>query len=189
MKTTLVKEIMVPLSDYAIVLEDDNLLEAVSSLKKAQEEFDQTRYRHRAIIVFDKDRNVVGKLSQHDVIEALEPDYKKLKKAGSEALHRFGFSDVFIDSALEGYSLWSKPLMDLCRKAISQRVKDVMYTPAEGEFIGENDSMDKAIHQLIIGRHHSLLVTSAGGQEIVGVLRLTDVFQLVSDAFQECESQ
>jgi len=49
--------------------------------------------------------------------------------------------------------------------------------------------MDKAIHQLIIGRHHSLLVTSAGGQKIVGVLRLTDVFQLVSDAFQECESQ
>ena len=87
MKTTLVKEIMVPISEYAVVLEDDTLLEAVSALKKAQEEFDKTRYRHRAIIVFDKDRIVVGKLSQHDVIEALEPDYKKLKKTGSEALH------------------------------------------------------------------------------------------------------
>lgn len=62
-----------------------------------------------------------------------------------------------------------------------------MYTLSKGEFIKENDSMDKAIHQLIIGRHHSLLVTSAGGREIVGVLRLTDVFQLVSDAMKECE--
>jgi len=188
MKTTLVKEIMVPISEYAVVLEDDTLLEAVSALKKAQEEFDKTRYRHRAIIVLDENRKIVGKLSQHDVIEALEPDYRELKRAAGEALHRFGLSDVFIDSALED-SLWSKPLLNLCRKAINQRVKDVMYTPTEGEFIGENYSMDKAIHQLIIGRHHSLLVTSTGSQEIVGVLRFTDVFQLVSDALQECESQ
>ena len=49
MKTVTVKELMVPLAQYATVSEDATLLEAVIALKKAQEGFDQTRYRHRAI--------------------------------------------------------------------------------------------------------------------------------------------
>ena len=44
---------MVPLSEYATVSEDATLFEAVSELEKAQEEFDHTRYRHRAILVMD----------------------------------------------------------------------------------------------------------------------------------------
>ena len=175
---------MVPLSEYATVFEEDTLLDAVLALTKAQEEFDQTRYKHRAIIVLDKNKNVVGKLSQHDVIEALEPSYKKLKEDGSKALHRFGFGDIFIESAMEEYRLWSEPLANLCKNTINRRVKDIMYTPTKGEFIEENDSMDKAIHQLIIGRHHSLIVMQRG--KIVGILRLTDAFQLVSDVLKEC---
>ena len=123
------------------------------------------------------------------MIEAFEPNYRQLKKNGSETLDRFGISDVFIKAALEEYSLWSKTLSDLCRKAVNQQVKDVMYTLTDGEFVKENDSMDKAIHQLIIGRYQSLLVTTADGQTIVGLLRLTDVFQLVSDAMGECTTE
>jgi CBS domain-containing protein len=48
--------------------------------------------------------------------------------------------------------------------------------------------MDEAIHRLISGRHHSLLVTAdQDSGEIVGVLRLTDVFEFVSNAMLECE--
>ncbi len=180
---------MIPISEYATVLEEGTLLDAVSALKETQEEHCRTRDKHRAVIVFDKGGKVVGKLSQHDVIEALEPNYKKLKKTGSDALHRFGLSDVYIDSAMKEYGLWSKPFSNLCEKAINQRVKNVMYTLSEGEFIEENDTMDKAIHQLIVGRHHSLLVTVAGSREIAGVLRLTDVFELVSDALTECNPE
>lgn len=187
MKTILVKEIMVPLSEYATILEDETLLKAVLSLKEAQEKFDPKRYRHRAIIVLDKSGKVVGKLSLHDIIEAFEPNYRQLKKDGGEALNRFGLSDIYLKSALEEYGLWSNTLSDLCRKAMNQRVKDVMYTLSEGEFVAENESMDKAIHQLIVGRHQSLLVTSEDGQKIVGTLRLTDVFELVSKAMEECE--
>ncbi|MBR9986700.1 MAG: hypothetical protein KFF68_12395 [Desulfosarcina sp.] len=46
--------------------------------------------------------------------------------------------------------------------------------------------MDTAIHRLIIGHHHSLSVTADhDDRESVGVLRLTDVFEFVSDRIQK----
>jgi CBS-domain-containing membrane protein len=54
-----------------------------------------------------------------------------------------------------------------------------MYTPTEGEFIKEDAHMREAVHLLVMGHHHSLLVTS--GEDIVGILRLTDVFMAIFD--------
>jgi hypothetical protein len=55
MKTILVQELVVPLSEYATVSENASLYEAVLALELAQEEFDHTKYRHRGILVLDKD--------------------------------------------------------------------------------------------------------------------------------------
>ena len=44
--------------------------------------------------------------------------------------------------------------------------------------------MDKAIHLLVVGRHQSLLVTK--GEEITGLLKLTDVFASVFHTMKEC---
>jgi CBS domain-containing protein len=46
-------------------------------------------------------------------------------------------------------------------------------------------TLDQAIHQLVVGHHQSLLVTK-DGKEIVGILRLTDVFQEISERIKEC---
>ncbi len=189
MKSYKVKEMMVPLSEYAVVHENATLQEAVETLEKAQQAFDQKRYRHRAILVLDQNNHIVGKLSQHDVIQALEPNYKKLEESGHghAMLHRLGFSEKYIKSTLEQFSLWEKALENLCEKAAHQMVKDIMYTPAEGEFVEENATMDEAIHRLVIGHHHSLLVTSSRDmRELVGVFRLTDLFEFVRNALQEC---
>jgi hypothetical protein len=103
------------------------------------------------------------------------------------AMHRLGFSDAFVNSTLEQYHLWEKALENLCEKAVHLKVKDIMYAPGKGEFVNERTTMDEAIHRLIIGRHHSLLVTADhDAREIVGVLRLADVFEFVSDAMHEC---
>jgi len=61
MKSYTVKDLMVPLSEYATVSEDATLYEAVLSLERAQENFEDkhTRYRHRAILVLDKKGKVV----------------------------------------------------------------------------------------------------------------------------------
>jgi CBS domain-containing protein len=176
MKTLTVKELMVPLSEYATVSEDATLIDAVVALEKAQKEFDQTRYRHRAILVLDKNNHIVGKLSQHDVIKALEPNYRKVEELKS--MDRFGLSPELLKSMLEQYRLWDRPLESICQTAANQKVKEIMYSPSEREYIAEDASMDEAIHRLVIGQHQSLLVTR--GPDISGILRLTDVFVLVS---------
>jgi Mg/Co/Ni transporter MgtE len=161
MKSYQVKSLMVPLSEYATVPEAATLLEAIKTLRKAQDEFGRNRYQHRAILVFDENNHFVGKLSQHDVIEALEPKYKRMESSADHAaMRRLGFSDTFVHSTLEQYHLWEKALENLCEKAIHLKVKDVMYAPEKGEFVNESTTMDEGIHRLIIGRHHSLLVTA-----------------------------
>jgi CBS domain-containing protein len=183
-KSYKVKDLMVPLSEYATVTEDATLYDAVLSLEEAQEKFEDkhTRYRHRAILMLDKNGNVVGKLSQMDVLRALEPKYQDMiEGAGS---HRYGFTKQFMKSMLEDYKLFANPLDDICRKAGEQPVKRFMQTPTEGEYISDDATLEIAIHQLIMGNNQSLLVTR--NEKIVGILRLTDVFAAVFHKMKEC---
>jgi CBS domain-containing protein len=179
MKTIKVKEVMVPLKDYATVSENATLYDAVLALEKAQAEFDQSRYHHRAILVYDVQNKIVGKVSQLDLLMALEPKYSKMMDV--DMLSRTGYSMDYIES-LTGF--WSKPLDDICRKAASMQVKNFMYTPKDGEYVREDAELNEAVHRLIVGRHQSLLVTR--GDDIVGVLRLTDVFKLVCENVKKC---
>jgi CBS domain-containing protein len=183
-KSYTVKDLMVPLSEYATVTEDATLYDAVLSLEEAQEKFEDkhTRYRHRAILMLDKNGNVVGKLSQLDVLRALEPKYRDMIQG--EGSQRYGFTKKFMKSMLEDYNLFANPLDDICRKAGEQPVKKYMQTPTEGEFVSEDASLETAIHQLILGNSQSLLVT--GDEKIVGVLRLTDVFAAVFHRMKAC---
>ena len=72
-----------------------------------------------------------------------------------------------------------------CQKGSQIKVKDVMYTPAEGEYVQEDATLDEAIHQLVIGRHQSLLVTRES--RVVGVLRLSDVFGAICSAIRSSQ--
>lgn len=177
-----VKDLMVPLAEYATVSEDANLYDAVAALRKAQKAFDRERDRHRAIIVLNKDGQVVGKLSQMDVIRGLEPNYEKIGKLRETS--RFGFSPDFMQSLIKDYGLWDRPLRELCKKAALKKVSDIMYRPTPGEYVNEDDTLDQGIHQLIAGHHQSLLVMR--GKQIVGILRLSDVFREVCDMIAAC---
>lgn len=178
MKSIIVKDLMVPLSEYATVTDDAMLSDALDALESAQEGFDKSRDRHRAVLVCEKGSGkVVGKLSQLDVIRSLEPKYdlftedKTFPKAGSH----FGFSPKFMKDILEQYELWYEPINEICKNANTQRVRDIMQAPTAGEIVKENAKLGEAIHQLIMGHHQSLLVIRDG--EIVGILRLTDIFR------------
>ncbi len=183
MKSRIVKEVMVPLAKYATVPETATMFEAVMALEKAQQGFDQTRYRHRAVLVYDKNKQIVGKVSQLDILKALEPKYEQIED--TKSISRLGYSRQFLKKMMEQFNLWNKPLDDICKKAGSTTVKDFMYTPTEGEYIEESATLDQGIHQLIVGHHQSLLVTRE--KEIVGVLRVTDVFKEICDIIKSCE--
>lgn len=182
MESVITKDIMVPLEDYATVSENATLHEAVKALEEAQKKFDQNKYRHRAILVFDSGGNIVGKLSQLDVLKSLEPRYEGIGEM--KGLSRYGVDAEYIRQMIKDYGLWKQPLDDICRKASMLIVKDIMQIPTEGEYVAEDATLNEAVHQLIVGQHQSLLVTR--GEKIVGVLRLTDVFKKITGLINEC---
>ena len=185
MKEILVKDLMVRLEEYATIHQDSTLYDAVQALEQAQDSWEKSHntYQHRAILVYDDKNEIVGKLSQLDLLKGLEPKYNQ---AASESgrIMTSGFSQNFLRSLIKQFSLWDKPLADICKKAAKVRVKDCMYIPEEGEFVDSEDTLDIAINQLVLGHHQSLLVTREG--KIVGILRLTDVFKEVCNTIKAC---
>jgi CBS domain-containing protein len=184
MKTINVKELMVPLKEYATVSHEATLREAVRALEKAQTALEPMQYRHRAILVLDKNGNVLGKLTMKDILIALEPNYGKLE--GMEVLSRSGYSADLINSMLEKNALWLEPLQFVCERATQLKVRDFVKPPEESEHVDENATLGEAIHQLIVYPYHSLLVTS--DKKIVGILRLSDVFATISDRISNCKT-
>ncbi|MDM8554863.1 CBS domain-containing protein [Desulfococcaceae bacterium HSG7] len=182
MRTIIVKDLMVPLEEYATVPLDATLYDAIIALEKAQAAFDPKKHKHRAILVLDADGKVVGKISIFDILIALEPKYGQSEAEG--VLARSGYSSELIDSMLKDNTLWSEPLNFICDRAPELNVRDFMETPSDGVYIDEKSAMGEAIHQIVIQKHHSLLVTREG--EVVGILRLTDVFATICDKIKTC---
>lgn len=175
MKQYTVKDLMVPISEYATVPEGSTVLEAVMALEKAQEEFAHTRYSHRAVLILNKDKRVVGKLSQFDFLRSLEP---KEDHAGPLAeIDKFGFSSKAVALLREQHRLQEVPLEEIFQEAARLKVEEFMQAPSESEYAGVDTSMSTAIHQMISGPHLALLVIQE--EDIVGVLRLSDVFAAV----------
>jgi CBS domain-containing protein len=183
MEIITVESLMVPIEEYATVSEDTTLYEAVKALEKAQEEQDRKRYHylHRAILVLDKNGEIEGKVSQLDVLMALEPKYKDM--GNMKAISRAGFSADFLKSMMETVALCNIPFTDMCARAADLKVKEFMGSVSENEYVEADAALCEAVHIFVMGHHQSLLVTRDG--EIIGILRLTDVFK---EAFQTMES-
>jgi CBS domain-containing protein len=177
MKTITVKELMVPLEAYATVPREATLREAVLALEKAQMALDPLRYKHRAILVLDESGKVVSKITMKHILVALEPNLGKVE--GIEVLERSGYSPDLIKSMLQDNTLWTEPLQFFRNRATKLKVGDFIQAPSESEYIDENATLGEAIRQLIAYPYHSLLVTS--GDEVVGILRLSDAFTKVCD--------
>lgn len=183
METYVVKDLMVPLNEYVTVDENATLYEAVMALEKVQLAYNNSPYQHRAILIMDKEQKVIGKISQLDVLRALEPKYAEMQ--GISGLSRHGIGKAFIKSLMVQYRLFESPMKDICKNAGTKNVRDFMYAPTEGEYVSEDSTLDEAIHLLVVGQHQSLLVTRE--EEIVGILRLVDVFTAVFQTMKECQ--
>ena len=176
MKRTRVKDLMVPIREYATVKSGTSLLDAIMELEKAQEAYTESKYQHRAILVMDEHNKVIGKIGQLRILKAVETRHGL--DTDIENLSNFRFSDEYVASRREQYRL-KVPILNKVplRAATAKRVEDFMQKPTPGEFVSEECSIDVAIHRLVAGTHLSLLVTR--NEEIVGILRIADVFAFV----------
>ncbi len=182
MKEPRVKDIMVPITDYATVSKNANLIEAIRALENQKKTFGGGPYRHRAVLVVDDKDHVIGKVSQLDIMLALEPNYQRI--GNDIELNRFGFSMEFMKAMVKQYQLWGRSMEMMCDIARKTKVSEIMYSPKDHQKVKEDDSLFMAMHQFVIGRHQSLLVTPGKGKEIIGILRSTDAFNALFDMME-----
>jgi CBS domain containing-hemolysin-like protein len=98
-------------------------------------------------------------------------------------LERSGFSSDMIKDMLKSNALWAEPLQFFRERAAKLMVRDFIHAPSVGEYIDENATLGEATNQLIVQPYHSLLVTS--DDEVVGILRLSDVFTKICDIIKD----
>lgn len=175
METKRVRDLMLSLSEYATIDSGSSIQQALAALSKAQMGLTQDRHHHRAILVLDEKQHVVGKLTYWSILRSLEP--KLFKKTDHEALSRSGLDNGFIASLQRRFEQWPADLTRMCQEAARIRVRDAMVPVKES--VDEGASLTEAIRMLVVGHWQSLLVTREG--EVVGILRLSDVFEEVAD--------
>ena len=169
-----IRELMVPLDDYAVVPEDATLREAILALEAAQQRLPEQRHRHRAVLVRNGRNRVIGKIGLLAFLRAMEPG--SYKDTDFAAVARPGVSAQSIAEMKEHFRLFEESAADLCRSAAGLPVRDFMEPVGDG--IDEQASLGEAIHQLVMHQVQSVLVTRGG--EVVGLLRLSDLFSEIT---------
>ena len=184
----IVKDLMVPIAEYATVSVGATLFDAVLALEEAQLNFDRSKYHHRAILVLDENNQVVGKLSQLNVLRALGAEVDRKQAEALSALDGFGFSPQFVSSMEAKRRFAGRSFNEICTASAGMKVENFMKATTPGEFVDEEAPLESVVPQFLYGRHLSLLVTGKSG-DIIGILRLSDVFAAVFHIMGESQQK
>jgi CBS domain-containing protein len=182
MKNKTVKDLMIPIENYASVNHRASILEAMITLRKSQENVPKNLQPFRAVLVIDDNNKIIGKIGHLAFLKALEPKYRKLNDL--ERLAQANLSEDFINTMMENFNLWTGDFYDLCSRVNSVQVKDIM--KQVDERIDENATIVEAMHKIIMWQTLSILVNR--GDEVVGIIRLSDIYnELESYIINECQ--
>ncbi len=179
MKNILVREVMIPVSDYVTIKEENTLFEIFQILEKHKEE--TANHAHRDAIVINNDGNFIGKVTMIDVFRALEPNYKRLIKNYTAST----LTKEYVIEAVKDFNLWLEPMSDLCKRGRGIKVSEIMYVPGKHEFIQEDESLEKALHEYVMDIHQPLIVKKK--DKVTGILRFGDLYEVIRKRLLSCE--
>jgi len=169
-------DIMIPLQDYAVVSQDATIQEALKIMKESSERLSpEKKFRHLGILVQDAEGNIVGKLTQGDILRGIVPDYKDIGDSRLSPIMRAEMDEIM------SY-ISDKTFMGRCKAQKDKKVRDFMTTVALS--VDVNKGLGHALHIMRTSGHIGLLVVGEG-KKPVGMLRLTDIYQLAEDAILE----
>jgi hypothetical protein len=178
METTLVHDLTIPLDKYAVVSEQASLLQAMRTIRSVRDQYRMPRQSPRAVLVQNDVGQIVGQIGYLDFLSALEPKYNLL--GDLDLLSRAGVSSEMVSSMLNHLQLWEGGLLPAARRAADIRVRDIMHSVTEA--IDADATLAEAIHHLVVCQAVRCLVRR--GEDIIGVLRLADVFDAVVDSVE-----
>ena len=179
MKEILVKDVMIPIANYVTVKPENHLpgmLRAIEAKRQSEE-----GHAHRDAIVIDADGRFVGKVTMIDVFRALDKGFRKIRMERGEKT----LTDNFVQKAVREMNLWMDPVETVCQRGSKVTVGEAMHKPEDSEFIQEDDSLEKALSYFVLGVHQPLIVKK--GNDVTGVLRFGDLFEVVHKRLVACE--
>jgi hypothetical protein len=177
-----VRELMRPVKEFPRISSQATFMEAVEALEKAQQAFSSGQAPQRILLVYNEAGKIVGKLSPMDFVQGLEPNYDRIESLKSVSRYRLGQS--MLERMKEEFRLWQRPLAELCTKAHGAKIENFIKLPSPDHMVNVDDKMDKAFHLFVVGRHDSLFVKE--GEEIVGLIRFSDVYKKIAQTMREC---
>ncbi len=175
MKNKTVRDLMIPLHEYAVVSSDATLADAVRILKQTERRLQPDRQPARAVLVADPKGMIIGQLGHLEILQALEPKHGFLSDL--ETLSKAGVADELIASLVDNLKFWRGELKDVCKRARDIEVSKLMRPISES--IPEDTPLWEAAHKIVSWQAMRLLVTRDG--RVVGVLRLADLAGEVVD--------
>jgi Mg2+/Co2+ transporter CorC len=175
-----VKERMIPFSNYVTVRKEDSLIEVFKALEQAR--LSENEHAHRDAIVVDANGVFIGKLTMIDIFWALEPNYKKVEKHQKKGV----LTAEFVMKAARDFNMWMEPTQTICERGSRLKVADVMHIPEKLEYIKETDILEKALHLYVMGVHQPLIVKNNDNQ-VTGVLRFGDIFEVIRQSLLTCD--
>jgi CBS domain containing-hemolysin-like protein len=176
-----VKDLVVPLADYAVVDEDATILDALRALAESQEKLPPDRQPHRAILVRNRRGEIIGKIHHFAFLRALVAGQKA--RGNQEFMDRAGLAEDTRKSSMEVLDLLTGDLLDLCERSRHVGVREVFSTITVS--IPEEASFTQAITAFLRHQTLSLLVTRQG--RTVGILRISDLFEELAQTIMRDE--
>ncbi len=179
--TKKVRDLLVPLSEYATTSVDSTLRAAIPALRRLYCEVEEgkcTQAGHRNILVLDDAGELVGILSFRSILQVLIPETAGGLAAKLEAL---GVSMAFaqadsadLDEARAGFKA------RVIRNATT-KVKDIMLK-VRGTVDANADLMDAL---KLMCQNKITVLPVYEGKKLVGVIRESDLFLSVADILME----
>jgi hypothetical protein len=166
-----VKNLMVPLSECPRVAENLSLTEAISVLETWRQRGETREYRLRVLLVHDAGFRITGTLRHQDMLRVFAP--------GKENSSSF-------PSSSKGLPTWNDLLAASLTIARRVRVGDVKHIPGEAEYIDEDAPLEEGFYRLL--KYPSLHLMVRSGEEVTGILRLSDLFSLLCQEIQKAKS-
>ncbi len=161
----LVRDIMLPIEGYTIIDEDSSVYQAICALQEVRTSLMEANHLldrgHRSILVFNKNKDLIGFLSPRNLLKAILPPYLSAPKmATADSLQ---FSTIF----------WRGLFTSRVKELKDIPVKDIISgTPV---IIDANLNLMEAAYALLHARRKRLAVRD--GEKITGVLREQELFK------------
>jgi CBS domain-containing protein len=175
--TKKVRDLLVPLSEYAVTSPDKTLREAVPTLRRLYcqvEDGKCTEAGHRNILVIDATGNLVGILDFKCILKVLVPEV-----AGTlvERLESMEVSIAFAQADLPELDEARSGFVSRVLRNAETKVRDIMLK-IRGTIEADADIMEAL--KLIFKNKITVLPVYDGGK-VIGVLRESDLFLSVAD--------